>query len=92
MKNVRTTLGASLLSIFMAQSLQAQPAGSFTEKQKAQQQRMIDCNIDAREKGLKAADYMAFMKTCLSGGTVTAEVGGASAAEDPREMTAGQAP
>lgn len=34
----------------------------------AQQQKMKDCNAEAKTKALKGADRKAFMKTCLSGG------------------------
>ena len=63
---------------------ETKPRKAFSEKQLAQQQRMTDCSADAKEKALKGSDRMAFMKTCLAGGTVTAEVGGetASAPED----------
>ena len=47
----------------------------FSEKQLAQQQRMTDCNVDAKEQGLSGADRKAFLKSCLSGGSVTVEVG-----------------
>jgi hypothetical protein len=33
----------------------------------AQQQKMKDCNAEAKTKALKGADRKAFMKTCLSG-------------------------
>jgi hypothetical protein len=35
--------------------------------QKAQQDRMVSCNKDAKEKALKGDDRKAFMKGCLSG-------------------------
>lgn len=34
----------------------------------AQQQRMKDCNKDAKAKALKGADRKSFMSTCLKGG------------------------
>ncbi|MDR3416984.1 MAG: PsiF family protein [Nevskia sp.] len=40
--------------------------------QAAQQQKMKDCNADAKTKALKGADRKAYMKTCLSGSTSTA--------------------
>jgi len=61
----------------------------FSEKQLAQQQRMTDCAADAKQKGLKGDDRVALMKTCLSGGHVTAEVGGESASA-PDNRGAGQ--
>lgn len=51
----------------------------FSEKQLAQQQRMRDCNAEAKDKALKGADRKAYMKTCLSAGKVTAELGSAAA-------------
>lgn len=47
----------------------------FSDKQRAQQQRMTDCAADAKQKGLRGDDRPAFMKTCLSGGMVTVTVG-----------------
>lgn len=57
----------------------AKPKKEFSEKQKAQHQRMRDCNAEAKDKSLKGDDRKAFMKTCLSGGKVTAEAGDESA-------------
>ncbi len=69
--------GASMVSGALA--VDAQPKKQFSDKQLAQQQRMTDCAADAKEKALKGDDRVAFMKTCLSGGHVTAEVGDQSA-------------
>lgn len=55
------------------------PKRAFSEKQLAQQQRMKDCSADAKEKALKGPDRKAFMKTCLSGGSVTATAGNEAA-------------
>lgn len=60
----------------------------FSEKQLAQQQRMTDCAADAKEKGLRGDDRVALMKTCLSGGLVTAEVGGESASAPDNKAAA----
>jgi hypothetical protein len=60
---------------------EAKPKKEFSEKQLAQQQRMRDCSADAKEKGLKGDDRKAFMKTCLSGGRVSAEAGGEAASD-----------
>ena len=64
----------------------SKPKREFSEKQLAQQQRMKDCSAEAKEKTLKGTDRQAFMKTCLSGGKITAEAGGqvASAPMDER--------
>ena len=40
---------------------------------------MRDCNAEAKKQELKGDERKAFMKTCLSGGKVTAEAGGESA-------------
>lgn len=53
----------------------AKPKREFSEKQLAQQQRMRDCAADAKSKALAGDERKAFMKTCLSGGKVTAEAG-----------------
>lgn len=39
----------------------------------AQQQRMKDCNKDAKAKGLKGADRKSFMSTCLKGDKAAAK-------------------
>lgn len=57
----------------------AKPKREFSEKQLAQQQRMKDCAGEAKEKDLKGDERQAFMKTCLAGGSVTAEAGGEAA-------------
>jgi len=41
--------------------------GMSQEDINKQQQKMKTCNVDAKAKNLKGADYKAFMKTCLSG-------------------------
>lgn len=51
----------------------------FSEKQLAQQQRMRDCAAEAKAQNLRGEARPAYMKTCLSGGTVTVEIAGASA-------------
>ena len=33
----------------------------------AQQQKMKECNVEAKQKNLKGAERQTFMKTCLSG-------------------------
>lgn len=52
-----------------------------SEKQLAQQQKMKDCNAEAKTKALKGADRKAFMKTCLSGDAAPAAATPATAAE-----------
>jgi len=58
---------------------EAKPKKEFSEKQMAQQQRMRDCNAEAKVNELKGEARKAFMKTCLSGGEVTTEAGDATA-------------
>jgi len=65
------------------------PKRTYSEKQLAQQQRMKDCSADAKAKSLKGDDRKAFMKTCLSGGTVTA-LAGDEAASAPDDAKAAQ--
>lgn len=67
----------------------SKPKREFSEKQLAQQQRMKDCSAESKEKALKGADRKAFMKTCLSGGKVTAEAG-SEAASAPVDKRAAQ--
>lgn len=54
---------------------EVKPKREFSEKQLAQQQRMRDCSAEAKSKTLAGDARKAFMKTCLSGGKVTAEAG-----------------
>ena len=55
----------------------------FSEKQLAQQQRMRDCNAEARRQHLKGDAHRAFLRSCLSAGKVTVEIGGAPPPETP---------
>lgn len=65
----------------------AKPKKEFSEKQLAQQQRMKDCSAEAKSKALKGDDRKAFMKTCLSGGSVIAAAGDETAsAPDEKRM------
>jgi hypothetical protein len=90
MKNIWGVIAAVLLSVsvsgtaFSQDGEAAKPKKEFSEKQKAQHQRMRDCNAEAKEKGLKGQDRKDFMKTCLSGGKVTAQAGEASASTPDR--------
>ncbi len=45
----------------------------------SQQQKMKDCNADAKTKALTGADRKTFMKTCLSGSSAAAEAPAADA-------------
>ena len=81
MKKMLVALCASMM--FVATASHAADATPSTkppsEKQLAQRQRMKDCNTEAKTKALKGQDRKDFMKTCLSGGSVS--VAPASAAE-----------
>jgi len=50
----------------------APTATAPAKKAGAQQQKMKDCNAEAKTKALKGDDRKTFMKTCLSGGADTA--------------------
>ena len=84
-----TMAGVSLAEEPAATAADSKPKREFSEKQLAQQQRMKDCSVEAKEKALKGADRKAFMKTCLSGGKVTAEAG-SEAASAPADKRAAQ--
>lgn len=75
-----------------AATAQDESKPKFSEKQLAQQQRMIDCSADAKQKQLKGDARKALMKTCLSGGQIDVTVGDevASAPETKRERHAAQ--
>ncbi|MGH8506182.1 MAG: PsiF family protein [Stenotrophobium sp.] len=54
-----------------------------------QQQKMKDCNAEAKTKALKGADRKAFMKTCLKkDGAAKAESAAPAAAAAPAEAAA----
>src|ERR1700757_531753 len=57
----------------------------------AQQQKMKDCNAEAKTKALKGADRKAFMKTCLSGSAAAADTSAAPAAAAPLAAPAADA-
>jgi hypothetical protein len=57
-----------LLFAAAALSLALAPVAGAKELS-AQQQRMKNCNAEAKEKSLKGDERKAFMKTCLSGKT-----------------------
>lgn len=64
----RLAAAAFALSLVLAPAAFAQEEAPKEKKVTAQQQRMKDCNAEAKEKALKGDDRKAFMKTCLSGG------------------------
>lgn len=66
------------------------PKREFSEKQLAQQQRMRDCSAEAKSQTLAGDERKAFMKTCLSGGKVTAEAGTETASAPEAKKTAQQ--
>ena len=63
-------------SALAADAATAAPAKPLT----AQQQKMKDCNAEAKAKALKGADRKAFMKTCLSKEGTPAAAAAAAAA------------
>lgn len=85
-------LGVSALLTATVASAQdeAKPKKQYSEKQLAQQQRMTDCSADAKQRSLKGDDRKAFMKTCLSGGQVSIEVGFETATAPENGQGAGQ--
>lgn len=88
---MRNTITACLLMLACTATAMAaqdeKPRRAFTEKQLAQQQRMTDCNAEAKLQALRGEARKAFMQSCLSGGSVTVEVDGetATAAAKPRD-------
>ena len=59
------TLGAPALASAQA-TPKAKPAGT-PHQLTAQQQKMKDCNAQAKEKQLKGKDHKTFMSSCLKG-------------------------
>lgn len=91
MRNLGILVGVMLAVSAVGTAVAADPAApkkEFSEKQLAQQQRMKDCSAEAKTKALKGDDRKAFMKTCLSGGSVTAEAGAATASAPPEATPA----
>lgn len=81
MRTIKTLLAAALIGVaggaVSAHAADTAPAKTLSP----QQQRMKDCNGEAKTKALKGDDRKAFMKTCLSGGKADAA---ASPAADAR--------
>ncbi len=76
---------ATLQTQFVAVAGEGDRQKKYSEKQLAQQQRMTDCSAEAKASAMRGEARMAFMKTCLAGGSVTVVVGeeSASAPDDP---------
>jgi hypothetical protein len=76
--------GMLFAAVFAACTLvPAYAAGTAAAKPlSAQQQKMKDCNAEAKTKALKGADRKAFMKTCLSKDGAAATPAAAPAAAD----------
>jgi hypothetical protein len=69
MKHIARTSLALLLSLAAATAFAADaPTKTLTP----QQQRMKDCNGEAKATGKKGEERRAFMSTCLKGGSATA--------------------
>ena len=64
------------------------PKKEFSEAQLAQQQKMKDCNAEAKADGAKGAERKEFMKTCLSGGAQAAKDGRAAQKEKMKTCNA----
>ena len=58
----------------------AQDVGKSGKPLTAQQQRMKNCNADAKSQALKGDERRAFMSTCLRGGSASADAAPAKAA------------
>ena len=72
---MRKLLLAACLSVLAVTQVQANDTSAKTGKPLTdQQQKMKDCNAEAKTKSLKGDDRKAFMKTCLSGSSST-EIG-----------------
>ena len=84
------SLSAMLTTTAASAQDEVKPKKQYSEKQLAQQQRMTDCSADAKQRSLKGDDRKAFMKTCLSGGQVSIEVGFETATAPENGQGAGQ--
>lgn len=83
--------GSAVLLALVLAAVRPSLAAEFSDKQLAQQQRMIDCVAEAKAQGLRGPPRLAFLKTCLSGGEVTVELQdhlGAQSAPDAPEVPA----
>ncbi len=71
MRTLTATLCA--VSLLFAAPAFAQDKKAPSEAQKAQQQRMKDCNKQAGDKKLKGDERKKFMSECLKGGAAAAD-------------------
>lgn len=65
-------------------SAHAADASAPTKTLTPQQQKMKDCNAEAKTKALKGADRKAFMKTCLSGSSAAPAAASAKSAQQQK--------
>ena len=70
---VKGIVGAVVVAVCAAAPVYAADApAAATPAVNSQQQKMKDCNAQAKTKALTGADRKTFMKTCLSGSTAAA--------------------
>jgi len=70
---VKGIVGAVVVAVCAAAPVYAADApATATPAVNSQQQKMKDCNAQAKTKALTGADRKTFMKTCLSGSTAAA--------------------
>jgi hypothetical protein len=79
------SLALAVALAFGSSAAFAQDAAKTTKPLTAQQQKMKDCNADAKTKALAGADRKAFMKTCLSGGSTAAAPAATAAPQTQQE-------
>jgi hypothetical protein len=90
---MKSILFAGLLALVSSSAFAADATAATAPAKKplsAQQQKMKDCNADAKTKALKGAERKTFMKTCLSGGADAAASAAAPAAAAPSPRAAQQ--
>ena len=90
---MKKLLVAAMLSVFAVSAPalaegEAKPKKQFSEAQLAQQQKMKDCNAEAKADGAKGQERKDFMKTCLSGGAQAAKDGRAAQKEKMKTCNA----
>lgn len=78
---MKSILFTALLALASSSAFAADAAAAAPAKKplSAQQQKMKDCNADAKTKALKGAERKTFMKSCLSGGGAEAAAPAAAA-------------
>ena len=87
---LKTIAALALTIAFATGTAVAQDVGKSGKPLTAQQQRMKNCNADAKSQALKGDERRAFMSSCLRGGSASADAAPARAttasAPSPKQL------